>query len=365
MTDEDIERRLLDSGGRLQRDAAQEEAGGAVRGPRCKLSEALLYLVGWGDISLPNMNWLARCALEGFQLGEPHADLVALAGLGASGEYPGNLRRDLFRKFVPSWDLPRPIAVAVEGRDRLDHDVEVDQHLLNPTQLVETVWQKYPEQWEQLIGSDPEGFWNSLRPDDPKLDALGGLRETPGWEACSYPFILHGDGGCYSRKTQESILIVSIKSMLTETFQENLIPAFVLPKGVRRKAGDATAEEMWAALVHQLNALFDGLHPRQDHRGSAWPPGSAEERWAGHPICEGRARIVIFAITGDLEYMGNELGLPHHNSNAPCMFCLVTRSKFAACHATDCRRDAPWKGQLFFQSPKRRRGRGRGTLLQG
>ena len=46
---------------------------------RCPLAEALLELVCMAEISLPKMNWIARCAIAS----DPsHPDLISLAELG-------------------------------------------------------------------------------------------------------------------------------------------------------------------------------------------------------------------------------------------------------------------------------------------
>ena len=50
------------------------------------LADALLFLFSWGMISMPVVNWLAKCAIEG----DPnHPDLQKLAGLGAGWGLPG------------------------------------------------------------------------------------------------------------------------------------------------------------------------------------------------------------------------------------------------------------------------------------
>ena len=94
---------------------------------------------------------------------------------------------------------------------------------------------------------------------------MSGLTEQEGWEDVSYPIIVHGDAGTYTRKSQSSILCVSIKSCLSETFKSNVLPSFALPKDVRSyEAGVDTAHTCWEALVVQLNGLYDGVRPRVD-----------------------------------------------------------------------------------------------------
>ena len=69
--------------------------------------------------------------------------------------------------------------------------------------------------------------------DDPKLKALAGLEEDPQWMDKTWPFVLHGDGGTYARKTQSSVLVVSAKSRLAPAVDCNILPGFILPKDIR------------------------------------------------------------------------------------------------------------------------------------
>ena len=94
MDDAATGRILIGRGGRLQDHAAREEAGGIYDGgdseadggapsedvdPRCALVEALVFLFGWGILSLPNVVWIANCSI---QAGAAHPDLTVLSRLG-------------------------------------------------------------------------------------------------------------------------------------------------------------------------------------------------------------------------------------------------------------------------------------------
>ena len=72
-----------------------------------------------------------------------------------------------------------------------------------------------------------------------------------------------------------------------------------------------TAEELWTALMNMLNQCYDGKHE--------------DGPWVGLPLCGGKVRLVVWVVTGDLEYLGNELKYPHFNSNDPCSFCPASR----------------------------------------
>ena len=336
---------LAGRGGRLQFEALGAEYDpGEGDDDKCDLVDALLYLFGWGLLSLPNINWLARCAVKA---GAAHHELTLLAELGAHGLYPGNMRRDLLRNFCKGEKVPRPIEVSVIAKDPLMREVEVSQSVINLPELLQAIWDSHEDKFKEIMGSNTRAFWDALDPDDPKLEAMSDLMRVPGWQDISYPCTLHGDAGLYAKKTQSSILVVSIKSMLSDAFSDHIIPAFVLPNHIRNKGvGGDTADEMWRAYINCLNAAYDGVHPPTDHRGRAWAPGSTQEVLAGSPLCGGRVRIVVFAIAGDLEYLSVELGFPHFNSNNPCWFCPASRDALAPHSISDMARDASWKNHL-------------------
>ena len=141
-------------------------------------------------------------------------------------------------------------------------------------------------------------------------------------------------------------MVVSAKSLLAPTFDCNLIPGFFIPKDIYGH-GAAGAEELWRVFVHGLNSAFDGRHYSKDVNDNPWPHGSPQYNLQGLPLCGGRVRIVIWVVTGDLEFLGNELRMPHFNSQAPCWLCPVHRMIGSLYPITDCRKDAPWKYQLF------------------
>ena len=101
MDDQDIAAALrARMGGRAQAMAIDEEIEDADVGDvvgDCPLAQALLTLFCWSDLSLPQINWLARCARDS---DTEHRDLVCIAELGDSGKYAGNMRRDLMRWFA-------------------------------------------------------------------------------------------------------------------------------------------------------------------------------------------------------------------------------------------------------------------------
>ena len=98
---------------------------------------------------------------------------------------------------------------------------------------LESLWQKKPNDFVQLMGQDPQRFWDRVSPEDPRLTYMQGITCKAGWQEVCYPIILHGDGGVYTKNNASSILTVSIKSLLSRSFSGNVIPCFCLPKHIR------------------------------------------------------------------------------------------------------------------------------------
>ena len=96
-----------------------------------------------------------------------------------------------------------------------------------------------------------------------------------------------------------------------------------------------------------MNAAYTGIHPETDPDDNPWPEGSDQEAWAGKPLCEGKWRFVCWNLTGDLEFLSNELKMPHVGSNYPCWFDSVCRDPSSDCLLTDLAGNARWKRTLI------------------
>ena len=210
MDDKTVARALAGRGGRWQQ-SEFEPAGDE----KCPLVDALLFLFSWGTLSLPEVNWLAKCSIAS---GASHRELDILAGLGASGEYKGNMRRDLLRNICKESFLPRPLPVEVTALNTLSEEIEVTQPVLSLPEVLESLWGNRRTSFHELFGDNPRRFWEQIPVDDPKLAAMSEVTAVPDWRDITYPFIVHGDGGVYSKKTASSVLVVSAKSLLSEVF---------------------------------------------------------------------------------------------------------------------------------------------------
>jgi len=303
---------------------------------------ALLSYVGWGIISSVTASYLARCALDD---GARHPELSALAHIGTSGAHIQNSRRDLLRHFCKFTTVPKPLVGNFTTLSKRHREEITQQSILSLPEVLEGLYVNHRDQlFNEFLGANPRQFWEALDPDDPKLATIAEVTATPGWQDITWPFVLHGDGGVYTRKTESSILVVSSKSLLSKDFECNIIPGFVLPKDI--KARD-TADDMWTVFVHGLNSAFGGVHAMTDAHGNPWNAGSPQAALAGTPLCGGLVRIVLWILTGDLDFLSNDLRFPSYNSLSPCWFCPVSRVLGSPCNFMDWRTSATWKAQLL------------------
>ena len=146
-----------------------------------------------------------------------------------------------------------------------------------------------------------------MDPDDPKFENLGDMRATPGWKDIFYPIVLHGDGIEFTKKNNNSLLVLSWKSLLAFGFDWAVMLLTCIPKCCRcmgTKDGCDTMYQIWEYIVCFFNSAFHGQRPLADPWGRDWPTNSIERAKRGEPWCGGRVRLVVWGFTGDLEYVG-------------------------------------------------------------
>ena len=104
---------------------------------------------------------------------------------------------------------------------------------------------------------------------------LQDITSIPGWKDTTYPIILHGDGGVYTKKNSSSILTISIKSMLSKNFAGNIIPCFCLPKHIR-------CIFFWAASLPEVKVAAQKNVPIKKvlcKGGDEWDGGEFAHSW--------------------------------------------------------------------------------------
>ena len=285
---------LQGHGGKVHRDRFSGE-GPPLTVQSSLLVAALLRMVGWGMISSVAAQRLAECAVAD---GADKSELHDLAAIGGAGAHAGNSRRDLLRRFAHGAHLPKPLSVQVETLNKWKRRETTPQSVLSLPELLEGLWTHHRSFLPELLGPSPRSFWESVAADDPRWDIMPpGLRDVDNWRDITWPFVLHGDGGVYTRKTSGTVNVVSASSLLAKRFDSNIIPGFALPAEI----DISHAEPLWRAYVHCLNSCFDGKHANVDYLGQPWPVGSLQRRLAEKGIlCDGNVRIVVWTLTADL-----------------------------------------------------------------
>ena len=190
--------------------------GGVPPEQRSRLVEALLFLFGWGLLSAPAVQWLAAVVVQD---GCTHPDLVRLSTVGTSGQWAGNARRDLLRKFATGLDLAAftilqlPCLISAEAMDVCNF------FIMPPGRILNSMYLHYRSAFDFFIGVDPMRFWSAVNPNDPKFlnfqRLLGPVAE---WGPRTIPLLIHADGAVFTKKSQRSILSFQWKSLLGNSF---------------------------------------------------------------------------------------------------------------------------------------------------
>ena len=205
--DDVIRNSLVGSGGSLQRarmasDRPEPSADrSAADGAKSSiLAERMLLLAGWGIISPNTAQWLCAGAVEDGRISE---EVEKIGAWGTAGNFSGNCRRDMLRGLPKSRLMPRPLYLNVAITNKRKNIEVVTQSILNPLQVMQSMFEVYPRQFEQLfVPTSPWDFWNSVHPDDPRWTLLGDMRGRTNWKDRAIPFILHADGAQFTNKNR-------------------------------------------------------------------------------------------------------------------------------------------------------------------
>ena len=221
--------------------------------------------------------------------------------------------------FTPA---PHQMKLPLKIKDREKGGLQVadcDYEMLLPHD-----WFAALDRWgfiEEVLGLERfDEFWAAQKDGNPKLHRNPLLR-VRGYQKIMIPLLLHGDGAEHSLR--DSLMILSLRSVLAakDVASTSLLLA-VLPKSCRATGGSDSTHAIWRLVVWSLTAVFHGRHPDKDVSGEAFPEGSPRALVAGKPICPRTGlRGVLWVVAGDMDYMCNELRLPHYNSNSPCGWC--------------------------------------------
>lgn len=276
--------------------------------PSSALASLLLELWSWGKLSSPQVQALA---VAGVQDGLVAHDIVQLSQLGTGGLYPANMRRELVQKFFSQVRLPEPAMVCIPT---VPHKVNphgpecvqwMDHPLLEPARVLESLVSDYRGHLASLLSDGwPRSYWDAvyLNEDPRVLDHP--LLDRENWKDRALPVMLHGDGAEFT-KTHESLTSVSwsfIASTGGTWDKVFLITTFPKTAVASKKFGNGV--DTWTVLWDHVASAFADLF-------------SLDGEFFG----------VVMNVVGDLDYLSNDLQMPHYGSNWPCWFCNASRTE--------------------------------------
>ena len=231
-------------------------------------------------------------------------DVARLAALGAVGEQPGNISRDLLRSLSSGNKLPAPFPVRVPCIDPATQEYCVEvAYVMLPHQL----WAMLPEyeNSDHALRTDgAHAFWEKAAANnDPRLDAHPMKNTGAGWKSTYVPGYLHGDGVEFING--DSLMTYHWGTLLNTA--DSLSSCFLLaawPKSATTKTGPGepgTWDVLLEVLCWSLRCCFEGSHPTTGPFGQEL--STEMQALAGLPLRPGvNLRLCIWQILGDHEF---------------------------------------------------------------
>ena len=276
----------------------------------CPLTSAFLEAWTEGNLSGHLMQQFALMAT----LSPNHPDIWQVAALGAAGEQPGNITKNLLAlidRFEEN-KLAQPVKAAcplMDSKTKVVFDAYME--IFEPDALLKSLCAY--EGFDHILGLDLlEGFWGSVRDDDPKNIYL--LMESGIGEAGLsqiVPSFIHGEKVEVSN--DDSIMVWHMGSVLSS--QTSLLSGLVLgiaPSKVTvpnspTKLG--TWDEVWKS--HWVPRFVDLLSGKTAN---------------GDPVHERIKGFCIWDIDGDHEHHCNGMHQPHWNNRYFCWSCSADKN---------------------------------------
>ena len=301
------------------------------------LSAELEILCVWGYFAPALAQRLAfACELDQKANGWPiHPRLASLAKLGKSGQYVGNVRRDFMTFLTSSLGvLFEPLLIRVpymrQNTGMPGVTGWMSLPVLMPNEFIEYLWGNHRAYFNDLLGGGLEKFWNSVRPDDPKL-VNHPMKAMPGWKTKMIPLALHGDGVRFS-KSGNSLLVLSFAFLLAKHWSWECIFLITMFTKYNRCYEAIDGHDTWDIIYryvcHGFAALLKGIHPEVDPYGNAWTT-TRQRDLAGKLICGGEHGACIWHMPMDADHAANELGCQGASHNEICTWCPANKSNFS------------------------------------
>jgi len=276
--------------------------------------------------------------------------VAKLASIGTHGMYPMHCHRDLAHRrlakpkimtalgSIPMWIRRPPLRVA-----------HVKQQIMLPHHVFASLYEQRQVFTQRMLGGSAENvpaFWEAMRA-HPALIGHAMCGRTD-YQRHAIPVSLHGDGvpvTAIGKAWGRSVQAYSWSSMLAQgpTTSCNFLIFFIY-KSLACKSDDRdTVGDFWKTLCYSLNWLFQGSWPLRDVNGEEFHPDSIDYKMRGKRLA-GPYYCTVWTLRADLEYLANELGLPHPSSHQPCALCRANTSDIPW---TDHRERAAWAATIW------------------
>ena len=146
-----------------------------------------------GKINFAASQQLAHAA---FLDGANQKEIVSLAQTGAWGEYPSHVRRDIERQLFSKIPFSKPCEISTMAiNSKSNETIPVKVSCFLPHLVIDSLSHYQCEHDAVFRVGLLERFWNSVRPNDPKLVALFAETSITHDELKSVvPLLVHGDG---------------------------------------------------------------------------------------------------------------------------------------------------------------------------
>jgi hypothetical protein len=130
-------------------------------------------------------------AAAALQYGANRNELRVLSELGARGQWPGNVRRDLLRSLRLEVSVPQATTFELPIQDKYGELDWAEAPVLLPPELCRVIFHDHREHFNFLT-SGLAHFWNQIRADDPKLIGHP-MHQKLRWKERAIPLVVHGD----------------------------------------------------------------------------------------------------------------------------------------------------------------------------
>ena len=300
-------------------------------------AEVSVLITAWCmlEISLANLQRIGAAAIEA---GYGRPAMEALSALGSSGQYVGNMYRDMLamigRKFCK---LPRPTLIRTIVYDRTKRPA-IYREILFPV-LLPHLWlwslcTHHPWEFEHhILGAAGvlEAFWASQDMTHDDRWRRHPVKLVADYAARAIVLKLHGDGVPYGKKDLHSIDAVSMLSCFG--IGEAIDLVFLLmavPQVIKGTLADGrnTTSNLWRVIMWSIQVCLVAKFPPKDANGEDYVEGTWEFSMIGEPLMRFRGKdyVACFGfLEFDMEYGSNSLGLRHWQSESPCSLCTCDR----------------------------------------